>query len=331
MDIGFRPRRTVHHISILTVTNIIGKAAQRLEELRRAGIEVSTPGPGAQASPRAESAPLSSDGEVRTLHRIRTPSGRQFEPSTVEGDTSFTTVELDLDSLAEQGFLTPTGSDRALADDFRIIKMRLLKNVAQAAEKGMPRSNVVLVASALPGEGKTYFSINLALSLAMTMDHSVLLVDADVLRPSVLSRLGVEASKGLTDLLMNPSLSLPDVVVKTNVPKLSLLPSGRLSDKASELIASSAMEDLLTQLAARNPDRIIVLDGPPVLVTTVARALAPRVGQVVMVVEAGRTTSAAVTEAFAALESCPIVSAVLNKSASHSHGAGYGYGYYAAQ
>jgi protein-tyrosine kinase len=88
------------------------------------------------------------------------------------------------------------------------------------------------------------------------------------------------------------------------------------------------MEELLSQLSARYPDRIIVVDGPPLLVTTVARALAPKVGQVVLVVEASRTTASALTESLAALESCPLVSAVLNKCGSHSHGAGYGYGYY---
>ena len=316
-------------IADFTVTNIIGKAAKRLEELRRAGIEIPSAIDALRSSPLPEIVHASAGAEVRSLRKVGPPTERQFELKALDGPGATSRkVELDFDALAAQGYLTPSQRDRALADDFRIIKMRLLKNVAQAAEKGSPRSNVVLVASALPGEGKTYFSINLALSIAMTVDNSVLLVDADVLRPSVLTRLGLGDSMGLTDLIMNPNLALSDVVLATNVPKLSVLSSGSMSERASELIASSSMEELLSQLSARYPDRIIVVDGPPLLVTTVARALAPKVGQVVLVVEASRTTTAAVTESLAALESCSLVSAVLNKYVSHSHGAGYGYGYY---
>jgi protein-tyrosine kinase len=329
VDPGLYAHRVRLFLTNFTVTNIIGKAAKRLEELRRAGIEIpSVPLALQPASlPDATSAPAGA--AVRSLRKVGAPFERRLEAKAPDEPVAASRkVELDFDALAAQGFLTPSQLDRALADDFRIIKMRLLKNVAQAAESGMSRSNVVLVASALPGEGKTYFSINLALSIAMTVDNSVMLVDADVLRPSVLSRLGIGASMGLTDLLMNPGLPLSDVLLSTNVPKLSVLPSGSMSEKASELIASSSMEELLSQLSARYPDRIIVVDGPPLLVTTVARALAPKVGQVVLVVEASRTTASALTESLAALESCPLVSAVLNKCGSHSHGAGYGYGYY---
>ena len=316
------------------MTNIIGKAAKRLDDLRRAGIEVPASAVSWTRTTAPEATAVIGDATVAPTASLRSVRNvglatRQFDQVAHDDfGTSSRVVDLNFEALAGEGFLVPGQTNRPLADDFRIIKMRLLKTVAQVAEEGTPRSNVILVTSALPGEGKTYFSINLALSIAMTVDNSVLLVDADVLRPSVLARLGLDDCPGLTDLMVNPKLSLPDVVLATNVPKLSLLPPGSMSEKASELIASSAMEDLLTQLSARYPDRIIVVDGPPLLVTTVARALAPKVGQVVMVVESARTTSTAVAESFAALEACPHVSAVLNKYVSRSRGPGYGYGYY---
>ena len=316
------------------MTNIIGRAAKRLEELRRAGIEIPATTSawnraGDQDTAAAvQEAPAAPPANLRSVRNVGLAT-RQFDQVAQDDfGTSSRVVDLNFGALAAEGYLVPGQADRSLADDFRIIKMRLLKNVEQVAAEGAPRGNVVLVTSALPGEGKTYFSVNLALSIAMTVDNSVLLVDADVLRPSVLARLGLGECPGLTDLMVNSKLALPDVVLATNVPKLSLLPSGSMSEKASELIASSAMEDLLTQLSARYPDRIIVVDGPPLLVTTVARALAPKVGQVVMVVESERTTSTVVAEAFSALEACPHVSAVLNKYVSRSRGSGYGYGYY---
>jgi len=238
-------------------------------------------------------------------------------------------VTLDLARLEREGYLVPSQGRSLLAEQMRIIKRPLLANARGESAQPIARSNLILVASAMPGEGKTFFSMNLAMSIAMEVDHSVLLVDADVLRPSVLARYGVEPAHGLMDVVGSSHLDLGDVMLRTNVPKLSLLPAGTANAKSTELLASGAMEALLDELAAKYSDRIIVFDAPPLIPTTESRVLASRVGQVVMVVEANRTTHAQVTQAYAAVESCPVVLSVLNKASGVGGSESYGY-YYAA-
>lgn len=235
-------------------------------------------------------------------------------------------VMLDLPYLAATNFLVPDAGRSALADEFRVIKRPLIKNAQGEGAAPVARGNLICVTSALPGEGKTFCAINLALSIAMEVDKTVLLVDADVVRPSVMQRLGLDPGRGLLDLLTDPEVKLPDVLLRTNVPKLSLLPSGTPVSNSTELLASAAMELLLDELATKYADRIIVFDGPPLLATTESRVLAARVGQVVMVVESGKTTQGAVAQAFATVEHCPVVMSVLNKF--HGQGASYRYGYY---
>jgi receptor protein-tyrosine kinase len=223
-------------------------------------------------------------------------------------------VELDLGRLECSGHLVPAQGRSVLAEEFRCMKRTLLENArrADAVEKRLP---MIMVTSALPGEGKTFFSINLAMSVAAEIDTSVLLVDADVVRPGLMNRLGLGERRGLLDLLADPALDIGDVMLETNVPKLSILPAGTRTDMATELLASDAMERLLAALPARYPGRVVVFDAPPLLVASEARVLASRVGQVVLVVMASHTPRAAVAQAFAAAQPCPIVMAVLNKAA----------------
>jgi receptor protein-tyrosine kinase len=237
-------------------------------------------------------------------------------------------VTLDLEQLNSSGYLVPGQNRTALAEQMRIIKRPLLANARGEGAEPVERANLIQVVSALPGEGKTFVAMNLAMSIAMEVDHSVLLVDADVLRPSVLDRYGLDSAPGLLDVLSDRHIDLADVLLRTNVPKLSLLPAGTASLKSTELLASDAMERLLDELAAKYADRIIVFDAPPLIPTTESRVLASRVGQVVMVVEADSTTRAQAAQAYAALEQCPVVLSVLNKSHQRSSEA-YGY-YYAA-
>jgi receptor protein-tyrosine kinase len=233
-------------------------------------------------------------------------------------------VQLDMDLLLRQGYLVRETSQSLLADQLRIIKRPLLRNVhPEGGASTLRRPNLVLVTSALPGEGKTFFAVNLAMSIAMEVDHSVLLVDADVVRPSVMSRLGVEAELGMLDVLTKPSLDLSEVLMRTNIPKLSLLPAGRPTDQSTELLASVAMERLLADLAERYADRIVIFDGPPLLATSESRVLAARMGQVLMVVQAQKTAQSSVARAFADIEACETVWCVLNKAAGQRASAGY--------
>jgi receptor protein-tyrosine kinase len=183
-----------------------------------------------------------------------------------------------------------------------------------------------MVTSSLPGEGKTFVALNLAMSMAMELDKTVLLVDADVSRPSVLSRLGLAPARGLLDVISDTRVPLSDVILRTNVDGLSLLPAGAPRDKATELLASDAMQRLLDDIAGRYADRIILFDAPPLLPSTESRVLATHMGQVIVVVESERTPQKSVLQAIATIDACPVVMPLLNK-ADHSEVGSY-YDYY---
>jgi exopolysaccharide/PEP-CTERM locus tyrosine autokinase len=181
----------------------------------------------------------------------------------------------------------------------------------------------------VPGEGKSFSSVNLAMSIAMEMDRTVLLVDADVARPSLPRTLDIPHTPGLMDVL-DKSADLNQVLLRTNVEKLTFLSSGSMHTRAAEMLASDAMTELLHDLATRYQDRIIIFDSPPLLVTTEARVLASHLGQIVFIVDAEGTLQSDVKKALATIEACPVKMMVLNKARTTgqgAHGYGYGYGY----
>lgn len=303
--------------------NLIEQAARRLEELRRSGVEVHTlPLPGR---------PATSDGAGASAHDARSDLTPIRQRHARRGDASSQApaverVEIDLQRLTEMGYVTPDRPRTKIADEFRIVKRPLLNNIRGGkAAAPVERANLIMVTSALPGEGKTFVAINLAISMALEMDYSVALVDADVLRPAVIERLQLTPSPGLLDALTDPSIDIEQRLRPTNVEKLAVMAAGTAQSHASELLASDQMSELLDTLAARHPDRIVVIDAPPLLPTTEARVLATRVGQVVLVVESERTLRPAIEQAVAALESCPVVLPLLNKVNKSEVGAYHGY------
>ena len=223
-------------------------------------------------------------------------------------------VDIDLERLRERGFVTPDAPKSQIADEFRVIKRPIIRNAraSHGAAVAQP-TNLVMVTSALPGEGKTFTALNLAISVAMELDSTVLLVDGDVAHPALPELLGVPASPGLLDLLTEGRVDVADALVKTNIEKLTILPAGSRHRRATELLASEQMASLLRELATRYPDRIIIFDSPPLLATTEARVLATHMGQVIIVVAANATTQRAVDQALATIENCEIVLMMLNK------------------
>jgi protein-tyrosine kinase len=234
-------------------------------------------------------------------------------------------VDINLARLHQMGMVTHDGGRTPAAEDFRIIKRPLLRSAAGAVGQGRRNGNLIVVTSALPGEGKTFCAINLAMSIAMEKDHTVLLVDADVARPSVLKVLGLPNTAGLMDVLLSERRSLADVILKTNIAGLSILPAGRSNKHATELLASQTMSLLLDEIAGRYPDRIVVFDSPPLLLTTEATVLAGQMGQVVLVVESETTTQRAVKEALRRLDQCAHVSLICNKTRAFPGDDYYGY------
>jgi receptor protein-tyrosine kinase len=223
------------------------------------------------------------------------------------------------------GFITPDSAKSQLADEFRVIKRPILRNAFGAGGARVRNGNLVMVTSALPREGKTFTSVNLALSIAMEIDSKVLLVDGDVAHPSIPGLLGVPHGPGLLDILTRADIDFADAMMRTNVDKLTLLPAGSRHRRATELLASEQMVNLLRELGTRYHDRIVIFDSPPLLATTEARVLATHMGQIVMVVAADATSQHAVTQALATIESCEIVLMALNKASRTDVGSYYGY------
>lgn len=257
------------------------------------------------------------------------PSEQLIEPSPEITATiqPLKTIEIDFDLLRSYGYLPPPSQEREIAEQYRHIKRPLL---ARALGRGMPRQQnctVIMVSSALAGEGKTFSSINLALSMARETDASVLLVDADTSKPQVSKALGLQDEPGLVDALLDESIDVESLVELTNVPKLAVLPAGRAAGSAAELLASERMARILHRLQAQSPSRIILLDCPPLLITNEAKAIIDSVGQAVLVVRANETPQQAVLDAIGHFREDQFVGLVLNQSDSVA-GLGYGYGYY---
>lgn len=219
-------------------------------------------------------------------------------------------VHINLGLLDAAGIVTPHSGRSPAAEDFRVLKRSLLR------KGGGPQRQRILVTSALPGEGKTFCALSLAMSIAAEADYTVLLVDANTVRPAVQPLLGLEPAAGLMDVLLDGEHLLPGVLQRTSIPRLTVLPVGCSHPRAAELLASQAMHRLLDDIGGRYQDRIVIFDSPPLLGTSEANELAAHAGQVLLVVEAHRTPQHAVAEALRRLSPHDGVSIVCNKAAS---------------
>ena len=239
-------------------------------------------------------------------------------------------VAVDRKLLREAGLLPPEDQERYIADQYRIIKRPILDLATDKFADKPLHSNLVMIASALPGDGKTFNAINIALSMAVERDTSVLLVDADIAKPHISDLFGLQSEPGLIDVLVDQNMSIQDVIIRSDVPGLSLLPAGRADEHATELLASRRMARFATELSESVPNRIVIFDSPPLLVTSESRVLASNMGQVAMVVCAGKTPQHAVISAISSLDEGQAVNLILNQAGSTIGDMSYGqfqYGY----
>lgn len=323
--------------------DLIEQAAKRLEELRRAGAEIeeaqsAAAAPVQRAAAKAEPIPTPEAAmrnvESRAANVVAAKSPdvgeqdrivRRAAVAPVPARLTQPLLEIDLDQLKTQGMVTPDAPRSQVADEFRVLKRPIVGNALGRSGTPVSNGNLVMVTSALPGEGKTFTAINLAMSIAMELDTTVLLVDGDVAHPAFPSRLGAANSPGLLDLLTQDNLEVGDVIVRTNIKNLSIIPAGTHHRRATELLASVQMAMLLRELSSRYPDRIIIFDSPPLLATTESRVLATHMGQIVMVVAADSTRQQAVNLALSTIDTCNVVLMVLNKAGKTDVGTYYGY------
>ena len=238
--------------------------------------------------------------------------------------------EIDLTALREAGYITPDMPPNLMAEEFRIVKRTILLNAFSKGTQKSKNSNIVLVTSSNPGEGKSFCTINLALSIATEQDTTVLLVDADFSKPEVLNRLGVAGGRGLMDVVADSELEIGDCLIRTNVPNLVLLPAGRQHNLTTELLASERMETIVEEIANRYPDRLVLFDSPPVLASSAASVMALYMGQIVFVIQAEETTEPQIKESLNMVSSCSEISLLLNQTrfsgSNKKFATYYGYG-----
>jgi protein-tyrosine kinase len=212
-----------------------------------------------------------------------------------------------MEELREGGYVLPDAAPSAIAEEFRIVKRQLLRHVADT-----PNGRTILICSAQPDDGKTFCAVNLALSLAAEKDVEVVLVDADVAKPEILSTLGLEGGPGLIDAIADPDVDVESCLIRTDIPGLLVLPAGRPSNEATELLASDRTRQVLDRLRTRDPRRIILFDSPPALAASPASVLAMHCGQLLFVVRAEQTGEADLREALDLLSACPRPQLLLN-------------------
>lgn len=214
---------------------------------------------------------------------------------------------IDRMALAEAGYLQPDGPVSAMSEEFRLLKRDLLAQLQSS-----PRGNRILVCSAHSGDGKSFCAINLALSLAAEKDREILLVDADFGKPGIPAKLGLTAEPGLMDALADPSIAIEDIIIRTDLPSLAVLPAGQRSNNDTEYLASARTQHLLSRLTEGRPERIVIFDSPPLLAASPAAVLASHAAIALLVVRADRTSESAVREAAAMLKGGTQVQLLLN-------------------
>jgi protein-tyrosine kinase len=251
---------------------------------------------------------------------------------TIEGEKH----HISPDELMRGGLLAPLEQAVSVADEFRRIKRPLIVNAQRTGSAAAAHQNVIMIASGLPGVGKTFCSVNLAVSISLERELNVLLVDADVAKPHISRAFGLQDAPGLIDLLVNEKTDVQEVLVRTDLNDITILPAGRRHPQATELLSSERMSAVVKELATRYSDRIVLVDSPPLLLTSEAQALASQVGQIVVVVEAGKTLHTSLQQTLETLDREKAVNIVLNKVRHWGNGgAAYGdygdYGDYGSQ
>ena len=237
-------------------------------------------------------------------------------------------IQLDFDYLKGRGFLVPDDKTSKIHQEFRLVKRRLLDNAFGRLRPVVGNGRLIMVTSSLPSEGKTFSAINLAISIAIGGEHPVLLIDADIARPSVSNtlQLDIPDEVGLTDYLEDPTIPISELLHETSVPGLSLMTAGHLNHRPVDLLASNNMAQLVERLKTMLPHHVIIFDTPPLLPVTETRSLSALVGQVMLVVAAGETPRSAVNESLLQLENCEAVGLLFNKAPVQPKAPAY-YGY----
>lgn len=230
-------------------------------------------------------------------------------------------LQIDREVLAQGGLICPEAPVTGLLEEFRIVKRELL---ADARHSGEDNARRILVSSPHTDEGKTYCAMNLAIALAAERDVEVILVDADVINPSIGKRFNVELGAGLMDALADESVRAQDLVSPTDIPGLFVLSAGTSSARDSEYLTSNLTSKVFDHLTRGAPNRYLIFDTPPALAASPAAELAAHVGQTVLVVRADDTSRAALDDAVQLLSACSDIKLLLNATQFSPSGRRFG-------
>jgi exopolysaccharide/PEP-CTERM locus tyrosine autokinase len=310
--------------------SLVEKALQKLQKEREAAA-----GEVRRDAAAGHSAVTEPTADVVPPQRDLPPAGEPVKRSvpdfgaTMPGMPGVPRREIKIDAVALRaaGVLPPDAQERVVGNQFRHIKRPLLAGALGRGGPIVPNGRLIMVGSALQGDGKTFSCLNLACSLALEHDVSVLLVDADVARPQLSRLLGLDNVPGIMDALTDFEMHPLEVVVKTDQPGLEFVPAGRRRDNMAESLASRRLDELLAEWLAVSPNRIVLFDTSPLLVTNEARVLATKVGQVLLVVREDVTPQSAVKDALRFVRTGSSVSLILNDSRAGGASGYYGYSY----
>lgn len=261
------------------------------------------------ARPQPAAAPMSQEEAVAAAPRRPRRAAAQGEPVHSRH------VNLDRNALRQHGIALPSAGRSRIAEEFRIVKRQVVAKFLDEidTDPDAQKNRVIMVTSAKPGEGKTFSAINLALSIASEQDLKVLLIDLDTRHHAMQEMMGIPPGRGLTDLLSNADVDFADVVLRTNMPNLAVMPAGHPDNRGPELLSSKRTREMFDEMTQRYSDRFIIFDAPSCLANSDAATLAGLVGQVVFVVEADQTQQEEVEAALALIRACPNISLLLNK------------------
>ncbi len=234
-------------------------------------------------------------------------------------------LNIDIGRLKSLGYISPDDMTSQIAEEYRNIKRPILKNAFGKGAAPIEQGNLIVILSAVPGEGKTFTSLNLAISIAMERNTTALLVDTDVTNPSLSRLFNLDNEPGLLDVLSDDTLDVGNIIHNTNISSLSVIPAGQSNPYAAELLSSKRMYQFVNEIVERYSDRIVLFDAPPILATSHASVLAQIAGQIMIVVEAGKTLETTIKDAVSKIDSDKVVGLILNKSRAASKGGYYGY------
>jgi len=308
--------------------NTIEKALQKQKEAKAAKQNDIAEGTleDTQVSSQSEESEVSI--EIPTSSNIPADKVVVDEKEFINKKSPLDEFTINFERLDKNGHISLNGERKQINEEYREIKRKLLANAFGSLAKTLHNPNIIMVTSSRPSEGKTFTATNLAMSIASEQDKTVLLVDADVLKPNVLNTLGLERRKGLMEYLTGDVEDISDVLYPTNIDKLKIIPAGKSHHLSTELLASQKMHETVDEFANRYPDRIVIFDTPPLIGINESAILANFAGQAVVVVEEGKAKIGDIKMSVERLNPDMAIGFVVNKSVHNdTDGSGY-YGYY---